>query len=365
MPLARQGLAGGEVLTSALRTHAANGANLNSRRGLQGLFCACAQCVSTRKTAVFCKGAAQRTSTKCGTQKVPQTPSLRHPCGSWDKRWLLLYRKELFAGRDEPSACRHGVQPRGWTRIPKHLPVTEELTSSAGGSRAYTHVTVGFNSRHPPRPLRRDRPDRHAWDGGVCVGLRIRTWAARCHDVREPSRRTMPTVIMLALLLIQPGSEPEPGAGYAHYNRITKFDQYFSKYSKRHFGVGFDWRYFKAQAVAESNLRPDATSRAGAVGVMQIMPRTYEEIRNKNPGITGFRRAAAVEHRRRYLVRPAELRGVDGATIAARQDQVHVRVLQCRACQRSPGAAGRGGRRAGWHALVGDRTGPAPCHRPK
>ena len=97
----------------------------------------------------------------------------------------------------------------------------------------------------------------------------------------------MPTVIMLALLLSQTGSEPERGADYAHYNRFTKFDQYFSKYSKRHFGVGFDWRYFKAQAIAESNLRPAVTSRAGAVGVMQIMPRTYEEIRNKNPGIRG------------------------------------------------------------------------------
>ena len=97
----------------------------------------------------------------------------------------------------------------------------------------------------------------------------------------------MPTVIMLALLLVQPSSEPEPGASYAHYNRFTKFDQYFSKYSKRHFGVGFDWHYFKAQAIAESNLRPAATSRVGAVGVMQIMPRTYQEIRDKNPGITG------------------------------------------------------------------------------
>jgi soluble lytic murein transglycosylase-like protein len=76
-------------------------------------------------------------------------------------------------------------------------------------------------------------------------------------------------------------------ADYAYYNRFTKFDQYFSKYSKRHFGVAFDWHYFKAQAIAESNLRPAATSRAGAVGVMQIMPRTYEEIRDKNPSITG------------------------------------------------------------------------------
>ena len=76
-------------------------------------------------------------------------------------------------------------------------------------------------------------------------------------------------------------------AGFGRYKRFTTYDHYFAKYSKRFFGVGFDWRYFKAQAVAESNLRPDARSPVGAVGVMQVMPRTFDEIRRKNPAIAG------------------------------------------------------------------------------
>ena len=30
-----------------------------------------------------------------------------------------------------------------------------------------------------------------------------------------------------------------------------RYDQTFRKYSKRYFGVGYDWRVFKAQAMAE------------------------------------------------------------------------------------------------------------------
>ena len=172
-------------------------------------------------------------------------------------------------------------------------------------------------------------------------------------------------MIMLALLLSQTGSEPERGADYAHYNRFTKFDQYFSKYSKRHFGVGFDWRYFKAQAVAESNLRPAVTSRAGVVGVMQIMPRTYEEIRSKNPGIRGsaeqprWNIAAGIWYDRQNFVVWTERRPL--------LDKIKFMFGSYNAGRASilPGAAGRGGRRAGRHALVGDRAGPAPCHRPK
>jgi membrane-bound lytic murein transglycosylase F len=76
-------------------------------------------------------------------------------------------------------------------------------------------------------------------------------------------------------------------AGFGRYKRFTTYDQYFTKYSKRFFGVGFDWRYFKAQAVAESNLRPDVRSSVGAIGLMQVMPRTFDEIRRKNPAIAG------------------------------------------------------------------------------
>ena len=63
----------------------------------------------------------------------------------------------------------------------------------------------------------------------------------------------------------------------------TKYDQYFKKYAKRYFGPNVDWRWFKAQGIAESALRSDARSVVGAKGVMQIMPATFAEIRRKKP----------------------------------------------------------------------------------
>ncbi|MFH1740395.1 MAG: transglycosylase SLT domain-containing protein [bacterium] len=74
---------------------------------------------------------------------------------------------------------------------------------------------------------------------------------------------------------------------FERYNEITHYDRYFSKYSKRYFGPAFDWRHFKAQAIAESRLDPDATSRVGAKGLMQIMPKTFEEIRKQHSTIEG------------------------------------------------------------------------------
>jgi soluble lytic murein transglycosylase-like protein len=65
--------------------------------------------------------------------------------------------------------------------------------------------------------------------------------------------------------------------------KADKFDATFRKYSKRFFGIGFDWRVFKAQAIAESNLNPDARSHVGAVGLMQLMPSTFRAVRTKNP----------------------------------------------------------------------------------
>ena len=62
-----------------------------------------------------------------------------------------------------------------------------------------------------------------------------------------------------------------------------RFDGTFRKYSKRFFGPDHDWRLFKAQAMAESNLDPAARSHVGARGVMQLMPSTFGEIQSKNP----------------------------------------------------------------------------------
>lgn len=74
---------------------------------------------------------------------------------------------------------------------------------------------------------------------------------------------------------------------FSRYKHHEDYDDHFRKYSKRFFGPAFDWHYFKAQAVAESNLNPKAKSHVGAKGIMQIMPRTYNEIRSKNKYITG------------------------------------------------------------------------------
>lgn len=88
---------------------------------------------------------------------------------------------------------------------------------------------------------------------------------------------------ILLILLFYPISS----YGFERYNRVTKYDGYFKKYSKRFFGPGFDWRYFKSQAIAESNLKSDARSAVGAKGIMQIMPKTFEEIKYKHPSIKG------------------------------------------------------------------------------
>jgi membrane-bound lytic murein transglycosylase F len=90
----------------------------------------------------------------------------------------------------------------------------------------------------------------------------------------------MRALLLGALLLVswtplaaqhRPGAAPE------------RYDQLFKKYSKRFFGVATDWRIFKAQALAESNLSPSARSAVGARGIMQLMPSTFAEIRTGNP----------------------------------------------------------------------------------
>jgi len=62
-----------------------------------------------------------------------------------------------------------------------------------------------------------------------------------------------------------------------------RYDPIFRKYTKRYFGVGTDWRLFKAQGMAESDLTPTARSRVGARGIMQLMPSTYGLIQSALP----------------------------------------------------------------------------------
>jgi membrane-bound lytic murein transglycosylase F len=66
---------------------------------------------------------------------------------------------------------------------------------------------------------------------------------------------------------------------------MDRFDAVFRKYTKRYFGPAFDWRWFKAQGLAESRLDSAARSRNGARGIMQLMPSTFEAIRSRAPDL--------------------------------------------------------------------------------
>lgn len=104
------------------------------------------------------------------------------------------------------------------------------------------------------------------------------------HTIMRIMKKALIKVLIIVLFLM-----PCQAQAFERYNRVEKYDNYFSKYSKRYFGPNFDWRYFKSQAVAESRLKARAKSRVGAAGLMQIMPRTFKEITRKNPGIKGNR----------------------------------------------------------------------------
>jgi membrane-bound lytic murein transglycosylase MltF len=71
------------------------------------------------------------------------------------------------------------------------------------------------------------------------------------------------------------------------YKNITEYDAHFLRYSNQYFGPQFDWRYFKAQAIVESKLKPNVQAQDGAMGIMQIRPRTFREITHRNPHIQG------------------------------------------------------------------------------
>jgi soluble lytic murein transglycosylase-like protein len=86
----------------------------------------------------------------------------------------------------------------------------------------------------------------------------------------------MRRAIILVLLGLATAS-----SAFAQHNE--RYDAAFRRYSKRYFGVGFDWRYFKAQAMAESDLEPGAKSPVGARGLMQLMPSTFKMIQTAKP----------------------------------------------------------------------------------
>ncbi len=61
--------------------------------------------------------------------------------------------------------------------------------------------------------------------------------------------------------------------------QLTPYDDLIQRYAQRH---GFDWRLIAALIFQESGFNPDSASWVGAKGLMQVMPRTAEQV-----GVTG------------------------------------------------------------------------------
>jgi soluble lytic murein transglycosylase-like protein len=117
---------------------------------------------------------------------------------------------------------------------------------------------------------------RHA--GGLAVALLV---AAATPDVgAQASGRAE----RAASALRSAGRSLDEAAQARQSRKATeRYDPIFRKYSKRYFGIGTDWRLFKAQGMAESDLTPTARSRVGARGIMQLMPSTYGLIQSALP----------------------------------------------------------------------------------
>ena len=108
---------------------------------------------------------------------------------------------------------------------------------------------------------------------------------------RRPPPRLF--VFVAAMLLAATGAGAQQHRVSAAFRRAdstraaardqSRYDDYFKKYSKRYFGAPFDWRFFKAQGMAESELNAKAKSFVGARGIMQLMPSTFALIASKRP----------------------------------------------------------------------------------
>ena len=111
---------------------------------------------------------------------------------------------------------------------------------------------------------------------------------------------------------------------------------------------------FQSQAIAESNLNPEARSYVGAVGLMQLMPSTFGAVQTKNPELQSiddpeWNIAAGIQYDSQLWSSWSD-RGV-----RPRSDTVHVGGLQRRKGSSFAGAGQGTGGAAERESLVFDR----------
>ena len=101
-------------------------------------------------------------------------------------------------------------------------------------------------------------------------------------------------------------------------NKQERYDSLFIYYGGQ---SGMDWVLLKAQVKQESNFNPDAVSPAGAKGIAQFMPATWEEWGEGDvfePEKSIEAQAKYMAHLKRYLLKTVGVsKGVYKWTLAA------------------------------------------------
>ena len=109
----------------------------------------------------------------------------------------------------------------------------------------------------------------------------VRRNAPQLHDALNAwlrGQKTLMAVLYRKYFLDRRGFAQRAASRYltAETGKLSPFDDWFREYARI---PGWDWRLLASQAYQESRFNPNAKSWAGAVGLMQIMPRTARELR--------------------------------------------------------------------------------------
>ena len=103
----------------------------------------------------------------------------------------------------------------------------------------------------------------------------------------------------------------------------SQYDRYFQVFALEFFYQVLPWQWFKAQAIAESSLDPDALSPVGALGLMQLMPATAAEMAQ----LLGIANAPLVPHVNIRLGIAYDRRCWDFWTSASRSHEDRIRFM--------------------------------------